>query len=192
MSDAIEYESINLTNNSRSVPVPVLGETQYAWDSVYTCNPKVIGGSFANPLGDGKTYSYALYYVGTDSLQGQNNSIGVAFSNDGSHWKKYPKPIISPESEGTYGIGQPAVYNSDHKAAIRMFYEDSNISTHHVEATSSDGVHFTTVGTLTTNGLDPNNPQPTWGDMAFDPDDWLLVCRLQPAHSESIDHRRGA
>ena len=99
MSDAIEYESINLTNNSRSVPVPVLGETQYAWDSVYTCNPKVIGGSFANPLGDGRTYSYALYYVGTDSLQGQNNSIGVAFSNDGSHWKKYPKPIILPESE---------------------------------------------------------------------------------------------
>src|ERR1700677_25053 len=100
ISDSIEYESINLTNKSRYGPVPVLGETQYAWDSVYTCNPKVIGGSFANPLGDGRTYSYALYYVATDSLQGENNSIGVAFSNDGIHFKKYPKPIISPETQG--------------------------------------------------------------------------------------------
>ena len=50
-----------------------------------------------------------------------------------------------------------------------MFYEDYNSSIHHVEAISSDGVHFTSVGTLTTKGLDPNNPQPNWGDMAFDP-----------------------
>ena len=34
--------------------------------------------------GDGKTYSYAMYYVATRrSSQGDNNSIGVAFSNDG-------------------------------------------------------------------------------------------------------------
>jgi hypothetical protein len=186
VSDAIEYESINLTNNSRSVPIPVLGETQYAWDSVYTCNPKVIGGSFANPLGDGRTYSYALYYVATDSLQGEDNSIGVAFSNDGRHWKKYPKPIISPETLGNYGIGQPAVYNIDHKAAIRMFYEDFSTNCHHVEAISSDGVHFTTVGTLTTNGIDPNNPQPSWGDMAFDPETgyWYAAFNL-PTRSPS-------
>jgi hypothetical protein len=169
ISDSIQYQSMNLTNKSRQGPMPVLGETQYAWDGVYTCNPKVIGGTFVNPLGNGKTYSYAMYYVATASLLGQDNSIGVAFSNDGRHWSKYPKPIISPETTEGYGVGQPAVYNTDHHAGIRMFYEDSNIATHHVEAISSDGVHFTTVGTLTTNGMDPNNPQPTWGDMAFDP-----------------------
>jgi hypothetical protein len=36
----------------------------------------------------------------------------------------------------------------------------------HVEAKSSDGVHFVTVGTLTTNGLDASNQ--TWGDIAYD------------------------
>ncbi len=39
-----------------------------------------------------------------------------------------------------------------------MFYEDWSFYFHHVEAISSDGVHFRTLGTLTTNGLDPNNP----------------------------------
>jgi hypothetical protein len=169
ISDSIQYESINLVTKSRTGPVPVLGETQYAWDGAYTCNPKVIGGSFANPLGDGQTYSYAMYYVATSSDQGLNNSIGVAFSHDGMNWKKYPKPIITPETVGNYGVGEPAVYNTDHNAAIRMFYEAYNSYCHHVEAISSDGVHFTTVGTLTTAGIDPNNPQPSWGDMAFDP-----------------------
>jgi hypothetical protein len=169
ISDSIQYESINLADHSHYGPVPVLGEGQYKWDSVYTCNPKVIGGSFANPLGNGKTYSYAMYYVATDSPQGENNSIGVAFSNDGINWKKYPQPVITPETQGNYGVGQPALYNTDHKAGIQMFYEDYSSSVHHVEAISSDGLHFTTVGTLTTKGFDPNNAQPSWGDMAFDP-----------------------
>src|SRR5882724_2008961 len=33
------------------------------WDSVYTCNPDVVEGSFVNPLGDGVTWKYAMYYV---------------------------------------------------------------------------------------------------------------------------------
>ncbi len=56
-SDTIQYESIDLSNQAHYGPVPVLGETPCAWDSVYTCNPKVVRGSFANPLGDGKTYT---------------------------------------------------------------------------------------------------------------------------------------
>jgi hypothetical protein len=169
ISDSIEYQSFNLTNNSHDAPVPVLGESQSGWDSEYICNPKVVGGSFVNPLGNGKTYSLAMYYVATDSQQGLNNSIGVAFSNDGRSWKKFPQPIISPERLGYYGVGQPALYNSDHKAAITLFYEDYSTATRHVEAVSSDGVHFTPVGVLTTKGIDPNNADPSWGDMAFDP-----------------------
>ena len=143
--------------------MPVLAETQGGWDSVYTCNPKVIRGTFANPLGNGESFTYAMYYVGTGSLTGFDNSIGVAFSNDGISWKKYPHPIISPETQEGYGLGQPAVYNNDHHAAIRMFYEDDSVYPRHVEAISSDGVHFVTLGTLTTNGLDPNaRPGVTW------------------------------
>jgi hypothetical protein len=60
------------------------------------------------------------------------------------------------------------VYNSDHKAGIWLFYEDSNAPplNQHVEAISADGIHFTVVGTLTSNGL---IPEATWGDMAYDP-----------------------
>jgi hypothetical protein len=166
-SDTIQYESIDLSTHARQVPVPVLAETQGAWDSVYTCNPKVVEGSFANPLGDGESFTYAMYYVATGSITGTNNSIGVAFSNDGLSWRKYPHPIISPETQNSYGVGQPAVFNDDQHGVIRIFYEDYCNYLHHVEAISSDGVHFVTLGTLTTNGLDPNSL--SWGDMAYDP-----------------------
>jgi hypothetical protein len=135
---------------------------------MFTCNPKVIRGSFKNPLGDGQSYAYAMYYVGTASVMGVNNSIGVAFSNDGISWKKYPQPVILSTSQTDYGVGQPAVYNPDGKEALWIFYEDHTPVVHQVEATSTDGIHFFTQGILTTNGLNPNNPQASWGDMAYD------------------------
>lgn len=154
ISDSIEYQSIDVATGAHSPPKPVLGETQYAWDGAYTCNPKVIRGSFANPLGNGETYSYALYYVATDLPAGTHNRIGVAFSNNGTDWKKYPQPVISPVGQAGYGVGQPAVHNDDHQSGIRMFYEDDEGPTpvYHVEAISKDGVHFEVLGTLTTKG----------------------------------------
>jgi hypothetical protein len=174
-SDAIYYESMDLSTHDSSSPALVLSETPGAWDSQYTCNPKVIGGLFENPLGDGHTYNYAMYYVGLGN-EG-NNSIGVAFSSDGILWKKYPEPVIHSASPAGYGAGQPAVYNADHKAAISMFYEDTNPSVHYVAAVSTDGVHFTVQGTLTSNGLDPDDPQAGWGDMSYDSkaDEWYAV-----------------
>jgi hypothetical protein len=169
MSDTIQYESINVITKNHDGPFPVLSQTQYAWDGDYTCNPRVIRGVFANPLGNGQTYTYAMYYVATNSVNGTDNRIGVAFSNDGTAWKKYPQPIIAPTSLIGYGVAQPVVYNSDHHSAIHMFYEVSYPVSSHVEATSTDAVHFTQVGTLTTAGLDPTNPNPSWGDMAYDP-----------------------
>ena len=166
-TDSIYYESINTSTHETFGPVLVLAETPGAWDSFFTCNPKVIGGVFHNPLGDEKTYTYAMYYVAT--ANGVNNNIGVAFSNDGVDWKKYPQPVIHSSSPIGYGVGQPSLYNADHKAAIQMFYEDDTPTTHHVAAVSTDGVHFTVQGTLTSDGLDPDDPQPFWGDMAYDP-----------------------
>lgn len=164
-SDTIQYESINLSTNAHDGPFPVLAETQGGWDSIFTCNPKVIMGSFDNPLGNGETFTYAMYYVALGATA--NNFIGVAFSHDGRSWKKYPRPVISPETPDGYGVGQPALYNTDHHGAIRMFYEDTCGGEHHQEAISSDGVHFVDVGTLTTEGLDADSQ--TWGDMAYDP-----------------------
>jgi hypothetical protein len=171
LSDSIQYESVDMTSSKTKVgPVTVLGETPGTWDSVYLCNPKVIGGIFVNPLGDGQTWAYAMYYVATADGSGAANSIGVAFSNDGIGWKKYPQPVIqTPYPAPSYGVGQPAVYNSDQHSAIMMFYEDVNGSTvRHLAATSPDGVHFTAQGTLTANGLNTYVSGPTWGDMAYD------------------------
>lgn len=181
-SDAIYFESINMSTLESYGPVLVLAETPGAWDSAYTCNPKVIGGVFENPLGDGQSYSFAMYYVGTAQINGTNNSIGVAFSNDGIVWKKYPQPVIPSTSKTGYGVAQPSLYNADHKSAISMFYEEDdtfywNNPVSHVAAVSTDGVHFTVQGTLTTNGLDPDNPQPSCGDMAYDSNagEWYAV-----------------
>jgi hypothetical protein len=171
VSDTILYGTIDTATGKPSPPATVLGETPGAWDSAYTCNAQVVRGVFANPLGDGKTYTYAMYYVGTNQTSGLANSIGVAFSNDATHWAKYPQPVIATATETHYGVGQPAPYNADGKSAISLFYEDSNGPTGaiHKQAVSTDGVHFQIQGTLTTNGLNANDPLASWGDMAFDP-----------------------
>jgi hypothetical protein len=177
-TDAIFYQSVNSTTlQSDGAPILVLAETPGAWDSAYTCNPKVIAGKFKNPLGDGQTYIYAMYYVGTALISGTDNSIGVAFSNDGIHWSKYPTPVIRPTSPQGYGVGQPGLYFDDQKSSLHMFYEDSNPTAHHLAAVSSDGVHFTLQGTLTTNGLNSDNPEPGWADIAYEPKkrEWYAI-----------------
>ncbi len=177
-TDAIYYASVNKKTLAEVGPTLVLAETPGAWDSAYTCNPKVIEGLFTNPLGDGQNYTYAMYYVATAALSGTNNSIGAAFSNDGKTWKKYPQPVILSSSAVEYGVGQPSLYNADHKSAIYMFYEDS--SQGHLLAVSTDGIHFSVQGTLTTRGLDPDDPQATWGDVSYDSakGEWYaLFCR---------------
>lgn len=169
-SDTIQYATLNVFTHQMQGPVTVLAETPGTWDSVYACNPKVIGGTFTNPFADGKSYSYAMYYVGTPNTAGNANAIGAAFSNDGVHWRKLSQPVILPSSQSGYGVGQPAVYNSDRKSGIWLFYEDSTgpVPYQHVQAVSTDGVHFRVAGTLTTNGLDTVIPGASWGDMACD------------------------
>jgi hypothetical protein len=39
----------------------------------------------------------------------------------------------------------------------------------HIETASADGVRFQTVGRLTTNGMNSNDPEPSWADIACDP-----------------------
>ena len=168
-TDTILYETVDLLTNRKSEPKVVLGETPGAWDSAYLCNPKVVRGVFTNPLGDGITYSYAMYYVATQKQDGSDNSIGVAFSYDGSHWKKLKDPVIASTSPTLYGVAQPAPHNQDGKSAILLLYEDAGVAIEHRVATSTDGIHFSPVGTITRNGFDPGNLHPSWGDAAYDP-----------------------
>jgi len=159
-SDLIAYEAINLSPLHIITPEKiVLGHGPAgAWDSKFTCNPHVVRGRFVNPLGDGVTYTYALYYVALADGAAGGNNIGVAFSNDGQAWHKYPTPVIRTDTTSYYGVGQPDLYNPDgaNGSDIEMVYEHTSALTSHIEATSTDGVHFTVVGTLSTAGLPPN------------------------------------
>lgn len=182
-TDLILYESINLDTGEKVGPETVLDETPGAWDQAYTCNPQVVRGTFTNPLGDGATYTYAMYYEATAEVEGFNNSIGAAFSNDGIHWNKYPLPVIQTTYQHTYGPAQPAAYNSDGKQAVWVFYEDDEPPLEpdtHVQAVSLDGVHFTSIGTLTTNGLNIPPTLASWGNLAYNPADsyWYATYNL--------------
>jgi hypothetical protein len=171
-NDVIVYEAINLSPLHVITPETIVlrhGPTG-AWDSRFTCNPHVVRGQFANPLGDGTTYTYAMYYVAlADGASGGNN-IGVAFSLDGITWHKYPTPVITTDTTAYYGVGQPDLFNP-HGATgsdIEMVYEHTDASTSHIEATSTDGVHFTVAGTLSTTGLPPGQKN-NLDDIAYDP-----------------------
>jgi hypothetical protein len=182
-TDTILYESIDLITGQQVGPLVALAETPGAWDAQYTCNPEVVQGKFSNPLGDGQTYTYALYYVGTDNVAGTANGIGVAFSDDGISWKKYPSPVIPTTNPNGYGTAQPVPYNSNGQQAITLFYEDDAPPlppNHHWEAVSSDGVHFQTTGLLTTNGLNFVSNQLSWADMAYNTADgyWYALYNL--------------
>jgi hypothetical protein len=205
-SDTIQYESINLSTGATVGPESVLGETPGGWDSVYTCNAQVVEGVFTNPLGNGTNYTYAMYYTGTAQANGTLNSIGVAFSNDGINWAKYPNPVISYNPNDTaYGVGQPAAYNANGAAAITVLYEDTYPTESHVEATSTDGIHFTTQGTITTNGLSQvqiagqsSAGAVTWGNAAYDDvsGDWYAVYNMAgtrpPSTVGGVTERGGA
>lgn len=193
-SDTIKHQRFSFVGGVH-VTIPdhtVLGETVGAWDSVFTCNPSIVEGAFVNPLGDGVTYTYALYYVGTAESNGTDNSIGVAFSNDGDRWVKYPSPVIATGTSGGiyYGLGQPNASYAD--GTVTLLYESSGASSQtvypshmfgpgahvnaasnvtHIEASSADGVHFTTVGALSPAGLP--SPTPSWGGAAYDAADGL-------------------
>jgi hypothetical protein len=168
-SDTIQYQAVDLATGETQSPVTVLAETAGSWDAAFVCNPRVIKGTFSNPLGNGQTYSYEMFYVATSNSTGITNSVGAAFSNDGITWNKYPSPLISSSRASSFGIAQPAAYNQDGKSGIVLFYEDDTSVLRHVKALSTDGIHFTEEGTLTILGLDKNNGNPSWGDIGHDP-----------------------
>lgn len=185
-TDVIFYRSYDISSGQYSPVQLVLSPSAgpNVWDEAYTCDPSVIEGQFVNP-GNGQTYTYAMYYTGTDrgpngidagtSLDGTNNRIGLAYSQDGVNWTKYAQnPVIFPQTypTNTYGAGQPASYNGDGKAGIRIFHTDTSTSvgTRMWIRQTSDGIHFGNPTLITNQGMIPGQQQPGMAnsDFAFD------------------------
>ncbi|GEM_PF-4371165 len=143
-------------------------------DKRSTCEPIVVRGIF-QPPGMGETYSMAMYFIGNNNPVDGDNHIGVAFSNDGTRWTKYPNnPVIYPMVlSGDYGAGCPNVRNDNGRAGITMWYVDVSqalnsypffngefrfmpgpaIGPSLFEVKSNDGVTFSDPKRLSTRGL---------------------------------------
>ncbi len=55
--------------------------------------------------------------------------VGVAFSNDGIKWDKFPYPILQNADsfpQGAYGFGEQTVFSSDGKQGVWMFVINSS------------------------------------------------------------------
>lgn len=166
-SDTIHQEQVDISTGAVVIADhPTLGPSAGSWDSRFTCNPDVVRGIFVNPLGNGATYTYELFYVGFGDPNAANQ-IGVAFSNDGATWHKYPTAIITSAVTGYYGAGQPSVsYVNGVETLVYDWIEAPGAPAHPVW-TSLDGVTWTQQGSATALGLP--SPTPSLGELAYDP-----------------------
>lgn len=177
------------------------------WDSDLICNPSVVRGSFVDPLGDGRTYTYAMYYVGTAG-GGVGNSIGAAFSDDGVNWTKYPVPVLAYTGpSGYYGYAQPNAVVIGGRVWL-LFEQDTaapawgpgpvpttpapqpaprpatgQSTSHWYTLANPDGVTFAGQAAITGKGLPA--PEPTWGGASYDPSTgrWVAAFDVDPTRS---------
>ncbi|MGH2813311.1 MAG: hypothetical protein ACRDI1_11465, partial [Actinomycetota bacterium] len=199
--DYIYYREQVLATGKLSPIRRVLGPRAGKWDSRFTCDPSVVRGSFLNPE-DAGVYTYAMYYTGTSSMTGQRNAIGLAFSNDGSRWKRFQnggKPLISPagrdlDSELCYGAGQPSAHNGG-AAAISLFYMDDSATGWCSDRTfvraSPNGIHFDAPVPVSPFPIQISNrgahvdPHPADADFALEPSSGLFYAAIgTPGHHD--------
>ena len=184
MSDVIYYRTHNLSSGVYSNISQVLSPNPGHWDGVFTCDPSVIEGRFIDP-DNGDSYGYAMYYTATNLPAGTQNSIGVAFSNDGITWEKYSgNPVIVQQvvNQSTYGAGQAATYSRDGAAGLYMFHTDTsalNQSRVYVRSTS-DGIHFGTP-TLVSNQATDGTTLLANADFAYDYNDGNFYSAIETA-----------
>lgn len=109
---------------SYTAATSVLKPSPGTWDSYHCCDPSVIKGEFKM---NGKTYTYAMFYLGIDTPDCLGNEVGVAFSNDpdASQWDKYPAALVDfpgEEHSRFWGVGQPSAVSLDKKGKVLLTY----------------------------------------------------------------------
>jgi hypothetical protein len=170
-----------------------------SWDSVHVCDPAVVAGKFHY---QGKMYSYALFYLGTDDIGGMHNQIGVAFATSLSGpWVRYPWPIVSfpPEDDPKthWGVGQPSVTSVDGFGRVLIFYTQGDLTTR----TQVRDVNLFDMGApqigravpVTNSGLTDMNGNPDYmnnADFVYDPvrDRFYAVREQRPYPADDPDY----
>lgn len=122
MVDNVYHMEIK-ADGTKTAPVSVLKPTAGTWDSFHCCDPNVIEGEFKL---DGKSYRYAMFYLGIDKGDCKGNEVGVAFSNDldAVSWVKYPKQLVpfTGDRNAVWGVGQPSAVSLDKKGKVLLTY----------------------------------------------------------------------
>lgn len=155
--DVIYYRYVNVKKQEWSpVYIALVPGATGSWDSAYVCDPSVVMGDF---VFEGIHYKYAMYYTGTDQLGGNDNGVGVAFSNDGINWVKNPSSILrSGEAMPYYGYGEQAVLSADGKSSVWLWVlQRLDATTQHYHLYySPDGIHLEYIYRITEKGVYAN------------------------------------
>lgn len=124
--DYIYSTSISVQGKKRTIVALKPSEDISRFDSVHVCDPTVISDSFEY---QNKDYKYAMFYLGSQSLDNQCNRIGVALSNNINN--RFIKPenniVIDYTYDSNYpdvfqwGVGQPSAISLGN-GKVLLFY----------------------------------------------------------------------
>lgn len=124
--DYIYSTSISVQGKKRTIVALKPSEDISRFDSVHVCDPTVISDSFEY---QNKDYKYAMFYLGSQSLDNQCNRIGVALSNNinGRFIKPENNIVIDYTYDSNYpdvfqwGVGQPSAISLGN-GKVLLFY----------------------------------------------------------------------
>lgn len=89
----------------------------------HTCDPSVVRGSFEF---NSTQFPYALYYT-YDQASGVDNSVAVAFSQDGVTWNHHTSPVLTPDGgfNGEYGAGASSCFWDRTVDQLHVYFADT-------------------------------------------------------------------
>lgn len=121
-------DGVNWTRYSNPVLFP---GNSGAWDSQHVSPGAII---LENGL-------YKMYYCGF-SNENDNWNVGLAISDDGINWEKYPQPVLSGSNGWEYQIVVSSVIKMD--GVYYLYYTGRNLPSYQIGvATSTDGINWT-------------------------------------------------
>lgn len=104
----------------------VFSPSESLWDSMHTCDPSVIKGSFTY---GGTEYAYLMAYLGCVSTDNQENKVGLAVANspEGPFIRVGTEPLVDFTKDSTssvfqWGVGQPSLVSIDKAGKVWLFY----------------------------------------------------------------------
>ncbi|NHB84358.1 hypothetical protein G7085_06400 [Tessaracoccus sp. HDW20] len=169
--DGVYYSEGPVAEDTWSKPKLVLA-ADVPWEVTHACDPSVIRGDFTV---DGDDWSYLMYYGAAD-LSSQNTKLGMAFSNNGTEWKKYGDAplLVEPGMQYDYGVGMPGLFTVDGKPHVAYFDTGRN-SAMLIREVNADGTLAERIDMLPMSGGD------TFADLAFSEAEgrWYVATKSQ-------------